>query len=804
MKKIIFTFLSICLLAFSGRAQYVISTLIGTSLNSYTCDGLFEFNLATEGSVIDNTLDYNLYTSGTNFSTGPIVLIVDWGDGTSTTFNGTSTGVGQLVQFVQNLEHQYTAGGNYNVTMVVSNPQNGSGGTYLATYNYVCNTQFYCFMTNNCDGSNIIDFPLTFTGQTIGDTFTLNFNNSMAFSNLIFPTDVYNVSIPQWWLTLNGYNVSLSPNGMTMYPGGAFTYSGVITCDATTNTFNNCLQGNVFCDNDQNGFYSSGDTYMPFAQVLVYSQGQSYTVIADANGFYSISYATTSSNGYSYAYVDPQWLAANGFQGNYSYYTFQDSLCVNQATNVNLPMNCDSTNMNTTECATGWVFCDENGNGVLDANESGLANAPVTIYGISGNSVTVYTDANGVYNYSSNTYLLGTYTYYAVLDTAWLTQNGYILTYAFSNQTFSTDCSNHPTTYFAVDCNPQTPCADLWSSIDPWIGYYQNYTNTVKLKWGNNGPGAAQAYDLTLTYPVGVTPVLSSIANSNYVISGNTITWSFVSSSTYINSIDYIQFTVPTGISSGTPHIYSTSIVPTGNNIDCCTSNNFDNLTMIVGNSYDPNDKTVNNPAIIDPTVDDELTYRIRFQNTGSAPAQDIYILDTLSSNLDLSTFELLDATHYIQVINLGNGIMKFNFPNIWLPDSTTNLAASQGSLTYRIRENAGNGIGTFIENTGHIYFDQNPAIVTNTTYNENNVLAVSKTELNNITIYPNPTDEVLNFDSDELIISVAVYDLTGKLILSQEANDIQKINTGDLTSGVYMVLIRTNSKSATVRIVKK
>ena len=69
-----------------------------------------------------------------------------------------------------------------------------------------------------------------------------------------------------------------------------------------------------------------------------------------------------------------------------------------------------------------------------------------------------------------------------------------------------------------------------------------------------------------------------------------------------------------------------------------------------------------------------------------------------------------------MQVYN--DGLVKFNFPHINLPDSNSNEAASHGYVQYKIRAKDSLAIGSTIENTANIFFDFNPPIITNTTNN--------------------------------------------------------------------------------------
>jgi uncharacterized repeat protein (TIGR01451 family) len=226
---------------------------------------------------------------------------------------------------------------------------------------------------------------------------------------------------------------------------------------------------------------------------------------------------------------------------------------------------------------------------------------------------------------------------------------------------------------------------------------------------------------------------------------------------------------------------------------------------MILGNSYDPNDKSVSHAPTIDPNVQDELTYVLRFQNTGTAPAQDVYIIDSLSSLLDWSTIKVISTSHNMQLVDLGNGVMKFNFPGIWLPDSTTNEALSHGDVVFSIKENANNGVGTTIENTGFIYFDWNPAIVTNTTTNTNAFLGLADVEVNEVSVSPNPFSGMVKVASSKRIDKVSVVDITGKVVFEADVNGFNtQLELNNLTQGMYLVRVFSGSEVSTERIVKK
>lgn len=136
--------------------------------------------------------------------------------------------------------------------------------------------------------------------------------------------------------------------------------------------------------------------------------------------------------------------------------------------------------------------------------------------------------------------------------------------------------------------------------------------------------------------------------------------------------------------------------------------------------AYDPNDKKESTGVGPEGVIEDGqwLRYTVRFQNTGNAPATDVVIRDELSTHLDHSTFTPVSWSHDVETTVEPSGDLVLRFENIMLPDSGSDMAASQGYFCYRIKANTGLMPGTRILNTARIFFDNNPPIITNTTSN--------------------------------------------------------------------------------------
>jgi uncharacterized repeat protein (TIGR01451 family) len=147
--------------------------------------------------------------------------------------------------------------------------------------------------------------------------------------------------------------------------------------------------------------------------------------------------------------------------------------------------------------------------------------------------------------------------------------------------------------------------------------------------------------------------------------------------------------------------------------------------------AYDPNDKQgfpIGYGEAHQILPGTELQYLIRFQNTGTDTAFTVVIRDTLSSLLDITTIRPGAASHPYEYEIYAEGVLKFTFPDILLPDSSTNQAASNGFVHFTARPRGDVPLGSVIENTAAIYFDFNEPVLTNTVFHtvDSNFLEVN------------------------------------------------------------------------------
>ena len=239
-------------------------------------------------------------------------------------------------------------------------------------------------------------------------------------------------------------------------------------------------------------------------------------------------------------------------------------------------------------------------------------------------------------------------------------------------------------------------------------------------------------------------------------------------------------------------------------------------LFQVLIGSYDPNDKTVHQGVLDEKYVlfDQTLDYTIRFQNTGTDTALMVNVYDTISSHMDMSTFQLLGTSHPCQIEIRNNNLVVFHFYDILLPDSNVNQLGSNGFIQYGISPKDSLDENTVVNNTGYIYFDYNPAIITNTAFNTyvsvipSAVGIVEKIQKDGISIYPNPTQGNVTFDLGKIQINVQIKitDFQGREVKQLKISNSQfiDIDLNETAEGVYFITVKSEEMESTFKVIKQ
>ncbi len=467
-----------------------------------------------------------------------------------------------------------------------------------------------------------------------------------------------------------------------------------------------------------------------------------------------------------------------------------------------LPL-CDLLNpngCNTFSNIAGKNYFDYNANCLLDSTDVRQGNMHIMLYENGTLIQQTFTGGEGYYSFNVND---SAGNYEVLLDTSNIPFNVLCPVSNAYNDTITATDSLFYNNDFALTCKSGFDLG-VWS-IEGYP-FRPGHTTDLNISAGDianfYGVHCANGISGTVTCVINgpvsyVSPAAGALTPS--MISGDTITYNISDFGTVnlFTAFNMIVRTDTTAI-SGSQVCVTVSVTPTiGDNNP---TNNTLTHCFTVHASYDPNEKEVDPISDIDIAGNKWLTYTIHFQNTGTATAEHIYVIDTLDHNLDLSTFQLLAYSHQPLVQILDGGIARFNFPNINLADSNSNEPASHGYVQYKIKmKNTLNG-GMQIHNTGHIYFDFNSPVATNTVVsNVTNVLGLNpvfKTE-NTIKIFPNPTTGEFNLSFTNHIgekASLKIYNLLGETIFEKQftVSSSLKINRSEITmqKGMYVVEI--------------
>lgn len=258
-------------------------------------------------------------------------------------------------------------------------------------------------------------------------------------------------------------------------------------------------------------------------------------------------------------------------------------------------------------------------------------------------------------------------------------------------------------------------------------------------------------------------------------------------------------------INAGNILSYSAQI--NGQNGDETEDDNSFTLHQEVLNSCDPNDKRCLDGTTIDPSLIGEyIHYNIRFENTGTANAQNIVVKDMIdTSKFDIATLVPIDGSHSFVTRITNTNQVEFIFENIQLPFDNDN---NDGYVAFKIKTKPTLTTGSSFSNTASIYFDYNFPIVTNTATTTIQALANQDFEFSNyFELAPNPAQNIVQIRSknDVELSSISIYNTLRQLVLVvPNAKTMSSIDVSQLTSGTYFIKVISDKGSSNTKFIKE
>ncbi|RZK11315.1 MAG: T9SS type A sorting domain-containing protein [Flavobacterium sp.] len=443
------------------------------------------------------------------------------------------------------------------------------------------------------------------------------------------------------------------------------------------------------------------------------------------------------------------------------------------------------------------AFIDGNGNGTQETNEANFTlgyfqytvNDATTVHTLYGSDPIVY-ESGPFMTYDVNFVIYPEYASYYNLVTA-----GYMDVSIVGNPGVTT--YNFPITAIPY----QDVAIHMYNGTTATPGFpYVNY-----ITYTNNG---------NQTIPSGMVSVLADVnfpitASETIIANVNGFTFNFTNLLPFESRTMTFSMQIPTIPTVALGDIVGTVASITFEESDAVAGNNYSVVNTTIVGSYDPNDKAEsNNGKVMHElfTEDDYLKYTIRFENMGTANAFTVKVTDVLEDKLDETSVRMIGASHNYTLSRIGSEL-TWTFNNIQLPPSVINTQTGHGYIAFKVKPKPGYLVGDIFENTASIYFDFNPAIVTNTVNTEFvSFLNIDDFVLNELKVYPNPVKNILNIVSNKSTVeSIIVYDLLGKTILSKTVNGTSTmVNVSGLSNGIYLVKIVAAQEEKVFKIVKE
>ncbi|MEY4852857.1 MAG: hypothetical protein RIS99_1252 [Bacteroidota bacterium] len=412
---------------------------------------------------------------------------------------------------------------------------------------------------------------------------------------------------------------------------------------------------------------------------------------------------------------------------------------------------------------TGWVggkvFHDNNENCSFNSNEEGLSFRMVKI-SLPNGSNPQYTMTDSLGNYSFRIPIRMLHMITLLRDTNdyrhYYTQNKCIqnATFYVASDTAPKNFYHIPQTIFPnrTDIKVTTSAPYGWNALNSSIDRY-----TIHLK--NLGSEAIDSFSVKFEIPTGTQHYRSVPAPSRSV--GNTLYWD-INQTIHIREEKqiFVDVRIPSTVLPGSMVQFEAA---TQNLTDIYPSDNKSNVVQSVTNNISPTFKSVN-PTYISPSTS-RINYFIRFQNKTGFTVSNVSVIDTLDTNLPLTDIRIGSSSHPFQFSVLGN-VLRWDFSNIVLPDSSNDPTLSQGYLYFSAGVRQGLRYGDSIENTAYVQFNGGIPNATNSVVVKmvaNNVIPTMLDRSNFVLTHSGSSYSLENRSNE--IREFEIIDLSGRII---------------------------------------
>jgi hypothetical protein len=436
---------------------------------------------------------------------------------------------------------------------------------------------------------------------------------------------------------------------------------------------------------------------------------------------------------------------------------------------------------------------DTNGNG-YDINDLDLPNLKFNFTN-GTNTGTIIPDSRGNYRYDVQA---GVHTLTPVLE-----NNNY---FSITPSSIVANFPTNPSPFTRDFCISAT---NLHQDIETWIipltSARPGFDSRYKIKFKNKGNITVSGY-LNFSFDddymdfIVATPTQDSQDFS-------LLSWNYTGLAPFETREIEVKFNLNTPMESlpltiGDVIKFESTVYPLSG--DEFTTDNSNHLRQPVIGSYDPNDITCVEGNTIEPEmVGKYIHYVIRFENTGTANAENIIVKDMIDMmKYDINSLIPLSgsANFYTNIRNTNQ--VEFIFEDINLPFDDAN---NDGYVAFKIKTKPTLVLGDSFSNSADIYFDYNFPIVTNNETTVIQILGIPDFDFNSaFTLSPVPVKDNLTITNKQsfTISSVNIYNTLGQLIQVITSSN-ETIDVSALKSGTYFIKLNTDRGSSSAKFIK-
>ncbi|WP_178987621.1 DUF7619 domain-containing protein [Winogradskyella schleiferi] len=434
----------------------------------------------------------------------------------------------------------------------------------------------------------------------------------------------------------------------------------------------------------------------------------------------------------------------------------------------------------------------------LDANSNGCGASDVL-------QPNIRVDINdGTNQGTSVTNSSGNYSFYTGAGSFDITPNLESLTWFTVSPTIATipfaDADNNSTTQdFCITPNGVHP--DVKVVISPIVAAQPGFDAVYNVNYKNKGNQTLSGA-VDITFNDSVLDYVSASISPDIQTTGN-LSWIYTDLLPFESRSIALTLNVNSPMETPAVNIDDVlNFIVTVNPVadDELPEDNIFELNQTVVGSFDPNDITCLEGDTVNPDkIGEYLHYNINFENTGTAAATFVVVKDVIDETLyDMGSLQIMYASHEMQT-RITNNTIEFIFDNINLgPDE-------KGNVLFKIKTNNTLTVGDSVENDAEIFFDYNFPIETNIATTNFQVLSIDEFGIDDsISIFPNPSKDIVTLSSQHNLKSIQVYDAMSRLVFESALDDANyTLNVSNFSKGIFFIKLKTAIGEKVERFVK-